>query len=56
MSKKRPWWSWLILDYKGFEEDRKKARDRRTLKRATKLRRMSNAQLRTYTRKRARGR
>lgn len=21
---KRPWWSWLILDYKGFQQDRRR--------------------------------
>lgn len=24
--KKRPWWSWLILDYQGFQQDRRNRR------------------------------
>lgn len=55
MSKKRPWWSYLILDWPGFQDDRRKARDRRTLRRATALRRKS-ARGRTTFQKRLRKR
>lgn len=34
LKKKRPWWSWFILDYQGFTADRDIARGRRVARRA----------------------